>query len=54
MYIPDNYDEFILRDNEQERLSKLHKRLEKELEDNENERITDSSRTEAGCHFNEF
>ena len=54
MYIPNNYDQFILRDAEQERLIKLRKRLEKELEDKENERITDSSRTEAGCHFNEF
>lgn len=42
-YIPDNYDAFVSRENELERLERLHKRFEKELEEIENERFTSNS-----------
>lgn len=45
IYIPDNYDAFISRENEQERMERLRERFEIELEEIENEQYTGSCKT---------
>ena len=35
MYVPDNYDTFVIRESEQERIKKLHKRMQLEINEEE-------------------
>lgn len=36
-YIPDNYNAFVINESEQDRIGRLHKRKEKELENSDKE-----------------
>lgn len=37
-YIPDNYDAYVIYENEQERIDRLHRKIEIEMERKEDER----------------
>ena len=46
-YVPDNYDAYISQESEHERLERIYKRFELEMEGKENERVISSSETDS-------